>query len=94
MCHTWQSNSPESLRPRAQFLGEQEEQAVDCSGNEQSEKIRALEEELAILRREQSNLHRGIFEAAQVQRRLCAPRQFASGDFAVAGEIFPRLALC
>ena len=89
MCHTWQSNSPESLSPRAQFLGEQEEQAVDCSGNEQSEKIRTLEEELAILRREQSNLHRGIFEAAQVQRRLCAPRQFASGDFAVAGEIFP-----
>jgi serine phosphatase RsbU (regulator of sigma subunit) len=89
MCHSWQSNSPESLSPRAQFLGEQEEQAVDSSVHEQSEKIRALEEELALLRREQSNLHRGIFEAAQVQRRLCAPRQFASGEFEVAGEIFP-----
>jgi len=89
MCHTWQSTSPEPLGPRAQFIGGQEEQALDSSVNDQSEKIRALEEELAILRREQSNLHRGIFEAAQIQRRLCAPRQFASGEFEVAGEIFP-----
>jgi len=53
------------------------------------EKIRALEEELEVLRREQSKLHRGLFEAAQIQRRLCAPRQFSSSDFEVAGEIFP-----
>src|SRR6267142_5010477 len=89
MSHTWQSTSPESLGPRAQFIGGHEEQALDSSVDDQTEKIRALEGELAILRREQSNLHRGIFEAAQIQRRLCAPRQFASGEFEVAGEIFP-----
>ena len=89
MSHTWQSTSPEPLGPRAQFIGGQEEQAQDSSVNEQTERIRALEEDLAISRREQSNLHRGIFEAAQIQRRLCAPRQFASGEFEVAGEIFP-----
>jgi sigma-B regulation protein RsbU (phosphoserine phosphatase) len=89
MCHMWQSTSPEPLGPRAKFIDEQPEQAVDSSVHDQSEEIRALEEELAVLRREQSNLHRGIFEAAQIQRRLCAPRQFSSGEFEVAGEIFP-----
>lgn len=89
MCHMWQSTSPEQLGLRAQFIDEQPEQAVDCSGHDQSEKIRALEEQLAVLRREQSSLHRGIFEAAQIQRRLCAPRQLSSGEFEVAGEIFP-----
>jgi phosphoserine phosphatase RsbU/P len=89
MSYTWQSILPESLGPRAQFIGGHEEQALDSSVDDRTEKIRALEQELAILRREQSNLHRGIFEAAQIQRRLCAPRQFASGEFEVAGEIFP-----
>jgi sigma-B regulation protein RsbU (phosphoserine phosphatase) len=89
MSYTWQSTLPESLGPRAQFIGGHEEQALDSSVDDRTEKIRALEQELAILRREQSNLHRGIFEAAQIQRRLCAPRQFASGEFEVAGEIFP-----
>jgi len=89
MSHAWQSSSLEPLSPRAQFIGEQEGQAADSPANDQSEKVRSLEEELAILRREQSNLHRGLFEAAQIQRRLCAPRQFASGEFEVAGEIFP-----
>jgi serine phosphatase RsbU (regulator of sigma subunit) len=89
MCQTWQITRPEPLGPRARFIDKQEEQAADFFTHEQSEKIRALEEDLAILRREQSNLYRGIFEAAQIQRRLCAPRQFVSGEFEVAGEIFP-----
>jgi phosphoserine phosphatase RsbU/P len=89
MCHTWQSTSPEQLDPGAQFVAERAEQETDPSVDEQSEKINALQEELGILRREQSKLQRGIFEAAQIQRRLCAPRQFSSGGFEVAGEIFP-----
>src|SRR5262245_47508745 len=56
---------------------------------EYREKIRALEDELMAMRREQSSIHRSFFEAAQIQRRLCAPRQFHSAEFEVAGEIFP-----
>jgi sigma-B regulation protein RsbU (phosphoserine phosphatase) len=56
---------------------------------EYRERIRALEEELSAIRREQSSIHRSFFEAAQIQRRLCAPRQFHSREFEVAGEIFP-----
>jgi serine phosphatase RsbU (regulator of sigma subunit) len=89
MCQMWQTTNPEQLPPGAQFTGDQAEQGVGSCADEQSEEIRALEEELAILRREQSKLYRGIFEAAQIQRRLCAPRQFSSGEFEVAGEIFP-----
>lgn len=50
---------------------------------------RALREELAALRGEQAMLHQAIFEAAQVQRKLCAPRELRWGEFEVAGEIFP-----
>jgi sigma-B regulation protein RsbU (phosphoserine phosphatase) len=89
MCQMWQTTNPEQLAPGAQFTGAQAEQGVDSCAHEQSEEVRALEEELAILRREQSKLYRGIFEAAQIQRRLCAPRQLSSGEFEVAGEIFP-----
>src|SRR5258708_1454525 len=89
MCHMWQGTSPEQLDPGAQFVAERTEQEADSSVDEQSEKIRALEEELDVLRREQSKLHRGIFEAAQIQRRLCAPRHLDSGEYEVAGEIFP-----
>lgn len=56
---------------------------------EYRERIRVLEEELCAMRREQSSIQRSFFEAAQIQRRLCAPRQFHSRDFEVAGEIFP-----
>jgi len=56
---------------------------------EYRERIRALEEELSAIRREQSSIQRSFFEAAQIQRRLCAPRQFHSREFEVAGEIFP-----
>jgi len=89
MCHTLQRTSPDQLTPTAQFIGGQVGSEVDSCVDEQSEKVRVLEEELALLRREQSKLNRGIFEAAQIQRRRCAPRQFSSGEFEVAGEIFP-----
>lgn len=54
-----------------------------------SEEVTALKEELAATRREHARLHQAIFEAAQAQRRLCAPREFSSGEFEIAGEIFP-----
>ncbi len=50
---------------------------------------RALEDDLARLRREHDELKRVVFEAAQTQRRLCGPRYLRRGPFEVAGEIFP-----
>jgi serine phosphatase RsbU (regulator of sigma subunit) len=89
MWNTWQRTSPEQLSPGAPFTREEPEHEETPCGDGHSEEVRALIEELAILRREQSKLYRGIFEAAQIQRRLCAPRQFRSREFEVAGEIFP-----
>jgi serine phosphatase RsbU (regulator of sigma subunit) len=45
--------------------------------------------ELDALRREHAKLQQAIYEAAQVQRRLCAPREVRWKQFEVAGEIFP-----
>ncbi len=89
MCQLWPGTIQEALAPETSFIANQVEQQTDSRVDGDTEKIRALEEELAALRREQSKLNRGIFEAAQIQRRLCAPRQFSSGEFDVAGEIFP-----
>ena len=63
--------------------------ANSASGHDRSEEFRAVQEELAAVRREQARLHQAIFEAAQVQRRLCAPRELSVGEFEIAGEIFP-----
>lgn len=54
-----------------------------------AEIIQSLKEELDVHRREHGRLQQAIFEAAQVQRRLCAPRELAWGEFEIAGEIFP-----
>jgi serine phosphatase RsbU (regulator of sigma subunit) len=51
--------------------------------------VAALHGELVALRHEHAKLRQAIFEAAQVQRRLCAPRELAWGQFEIAGEIFP-----
>ncbi len=53
------------------------------------EAMRVMEEELAALRREQKELHQAIFEAAQVQRKLCSPRELRRGPFEIAAEMFP-----
>ena len=41
------------------------------------------------MRRSHEKLQQAIYEAAQVQRRLCTPRELTSGEFEIAGEIFP-----
>ena len=48
-----------------------------------------LTDELDALRRDHAKLQQAIFEAAQIQRRLCAPRELTWGEFEIAGEIFP-----
>ncbi len=47
-----------------------------------------LEAKFAALQRDYAELHTAIFEAAQVHRRLCAPRQLRYADFEIASEIF------
>src|SRR2546429_8741628 len=47
-----------------------------------------LEAKLAALQKDYAELHTAIFEAAQVHRRLCAPRQLHYQDFEIASEIF------
>ena len=50
---------------------------------------RALEEEMAQLRREHDKLRRTVYEAAQMQRRLCGSRQLRRGAFTLTSELFP-----
>ena len=47
-----------------------------------------LEIKLADLQQDYAALHTEIFEAAQVHRRLCAPRHVRFGNFEIASEIF------
>jgi len=54
-----------------------------------TENIQSVQEELDAVRREQAKLQQAIYEAAQVQRRLCAPRELTCNEFEIAGEIFP-----
>ena len=49
---------------------------------------RSQEQELEALRREHAKLQQAIYEAAQIQRRLCSPRELLWGEFEIAGEIF------
>ena len=44
---------------------------------------------LAILEKQYSDLHTALSEAAQVHRRLCAPRLVRYGGYQIASEIFP-----
>jgi sigma-B regulation protein RsbU (phosphoserine phosphatase) len=49
---------------------------------------RELEDRLSRLQNDYAELHVALFEAAQVHRKLCAPRRLRFGDFRIANEIF------
>jgi serine phosphatase RsbU (regulator of sigma subunit) len=51
--------------------------------------ILSVKQELDVVRREQAKLQQAVYEAAQIQRKLCAPRELVWGEFEIAGEIFP-----
>ena len=51
-------------------------------------RIDELQLKIAELRKDYVELHAALFEAAQVHRRLCAPRFLRYGDFEIASEIF------
>jgi serine phosphatase RsbU (regulator of sigma subunit) len=59
----------------------------DGSASRQA-RYRELKLKLAILEKQYGDLHAALFEAAQVHRRLCAPRLVRYGDFEIASEIF------
>jgi serine phosphatase RsbU (regulator of sigma subunit) len=64
-------------------------QALAATGSDPAERAQFLTDELEALRRDHAKLQQAIFEAAQVQRRLCAPRELTWHEFEIAGEIFP-----
>jgi serine phosphatase RsbU (regulator of sigma subunit) len=51
--------------------------------------ILSVKQELDAVRGEQAKLQQAVYEAAQIQRKLCAPRELVWGEFEIAGEIFP-----
>jgi serine phosphatase RsbU (regulator of sigma subunit) len=54
-----------------------------------TESAQAIKQQLDAVRREHAILQQAIYEAAQIQRKLCSPRELVWGDFEIAGEIFP-----
>ena len=64
-------------------------QGLPPAGAELPENIQSVKEELDAVRREHAKLQQAINEAAQTQRKLCAPRELVWGEFEIAGEIFP-----
>lgn len=54
-----------------------------------TEDVHSIKQELDSVRREHAKLQQAVYEAAQIQRKLCSPRELAWGDFEIAGEIFP-----
>ena len=69
--------------------GQARKQAPAATATHFTESARLLRDELESVRREHAKLQQAIYEAAQIQRRLCAPRELVSGEFEIAGEIFP-----
>lgn len=73
-------------------LGTQRAIDVRRSAPRRRNSVKARRDELEIkfeaLQKDYAELHTSIFEAAQVHRRLCAPRLVRYGDFEIASEIF------
>ena len=79
--------SPEAKRAAAD--GPRRGQPAADSAAEFRESARLLRDELDGVRREHEKLQQAVYEAAQIQRRLCAPRELIVNEFEIAGEIFP-----
>jgi len=71
------------------FAGKRPAQAATAIAADLAESARSLRDDLDNLRREHAKLQQAVYEAAQIQRRLCAPRELVCGTFEIAGEIFP-----
>jgi serine phosphatase RsbU (regulator of sigma subunit) len=75
--------------------------AARCTGDKQTrqnssmrataaqvDRSRSRDEEVEAVRRGHAKLQQAIYEAAQIQRKLCSPRELVSGEYEIAGEIF------
>src|ERR1700720_46110 len=69
--------------------GHARKQSPASIATELRESVRLLKDDLDRVRNEHARLQQAIYEAAQIQRRLCAPRELVWGEFEIAGEIFP-----
>jgi serine phosphatase RsbU (regulator of sigma subunit) len=72
---------------RQSVLGNRIERETKREGNTAG--IEPVKQQLDAVRREQAKLQQAIYEAAQIQRKLCAPRELVWREFEIAGEIFP-----
>src|SRR5436190_7444220 len=63
--------------------------ALPAAARSPTSDIQAVKQQLDGVRREHAKLQQAVYEAAQIQRNLCAPRELVWGDFEIAGEIFP-----
>ena len=75
------------LREQRTAPGVEVHQVLSTADEGLSEAIQSVQ--LDAVRREQAKLQQAIYEAAQIQRKLCAPRELVWGEFEIAGEIFP-----
>jgi sigma-B regulation protein RsbU (phosphoserine phosphatase) len=64
-------------------------QGLPAPAKSPSAGIQSVKQELDAVRRDHAKLQQAIYETAQVQRKLCAPRELVWGEFEIAGEIFP-----
>src|SRR5215470_118209 len=76
-------NAPVNPRVRAPRATAEREgsKGLPATGGELTANVPSLQEELDAVRRERAELQQAIYEAAQVQRRLCAPRELVWGEF-------------
>jgi serine phosphatase RsbU (regulator of sigma subunit) len=85
--------------PRQRALGNNLERETKREGNmsralpavakSHTSGIQLVKQQLDGVQREQAKLQQAVYEAAQIQRNLCAPRKLVWGDYEIAGEIFP-----
>jgi serine phosphatase RsbU (regulator of sigma subunit) len=72
---------------RQSLLGNRLERETKREGNTAG--IEPVKQQLDAVRGEQAKLQQALYEAAQIQRKLCAPRELVWREFEIAGEIFP-----
>jgi sigma-B regulation protein RsbU (phosphoserine phosphatase) len=63
--------------------------ALPVTAKSPTSDVQSVKQQLDGVRREQAKLQQAVYEAAQIQRNLCAPRELVCGDYEIAGEIFP-----
>jgi serine phosphatase RsbU (regulator of sigma subunit) len=94
LMQTWQVNKRKVAGATTQPLAQNPDnwvtaQTMVATSKDSADNTQFLADELITLRRDYAKLQQAVFEAAQIQRRLCAPRELVWGEFEIAGEIFP-----